>query len=205
MCAINEEEHKGSASITEPQYQLSASSTAAFYAQTPSSMSLVSATHQPSPTPIHHPHPQTASVFMNLHNQLRFSGKIESLILNISQTVFLLSVHTNQTVLNDFKALELGLASGLGNSLKSYFKSGHVLQYPPASGIYTQSMYQQLIEPESSIGMHTQTQTIQIRSQIIISAQQQSSLIEIILIHSIKVPSDEINSEGKCQCDNVMF
>ena len=136
MCATDEEGHEGPASIMKPQCQLLAGSTAAFHAQIPPSMSLVPATHQPSLTLIHHPHPRTASVSMDLHSQPGSPSEIGSSMLDISQAVFLLSVHTNQTVLNDFRALKLGLASGLEDSLKSYFKSDHVLQYSSAFRVH---------------------------------------------------------------------
>ena len=137
MHAISEEGHESSVSITEPQCQLPVSPTAASHASTPPSMSLVLATHQPSSTLTHHPHPQTASVFMDLCSQPESPGEIESPMSNVSQAVSLLLVHTNQTVLDDSRALELRLASGLGDLLKSHLESGYVLQYPSASGVCT--------------------------------------------------------------------
>ena len=129
--------HEGPASIMEPQRQLPAGPTAASHAPTPPSMSLVPATHQPSPTPTHHPHPQTASVSMDLRSQSGSPDKIGSPMSDISQAVFLLLVHTNQTVLNDSRALKLGLTSELENLLKSCLESDYVLQYPSTSEICT--------------------------------------------------------------------
>ena len=137
MCATGEGGHKGSASIIKPQCQFLASSTAASHASTPPSMSLVLVTHQPSSTLIHCSHPQTASVFMNLCSQPESSSEIRSPMSDISQIMSLLSVHTNQMILNDFRALKLGLAFGLENLLKSCFESDHVLQYPSVSEVCT--------------------------------------------------------------------
>ena len=75
----------------------------------------------------------------------------------------MLLIHMNWTVFNNFRTLELELASGLEDSLENCLKSGHVLQYPSAFKIHTQNMYQQSVELESSIEMHTQIQIIQIR------------------------------------------
>ena len=99
-------------------------------------MSLMPAIYQSSSTLTHHFHSQTASVFMDLCSQSGSPGEIGSPMSNISQTVFLLSVYTNQTVFDDFRALKLELASEFENLLKSCFKSDHVLQYFSAFEIY---------------------------------------------------------------------